>query len=42
MLKAEHSMMAEREEEKRKIHERQMAESRIPQAKKSQATTRPN
>jgi hypothetical protein len=37
--KAEHSMMAERAEEKRKTHERQMAESRIPQAKNSQTTT---
>ncbi|SRR5713101_2385591 len=39
MLKAEHSMTAEREEEKRKAHERQMAEPRISQAKNSQTTT---
>jgi hypothetical protein len=39
LLKAEHSMMAEREDEKRKMHECQMAESRIPQAKNSPTTT---
>jgi hypothetical protein len=39
MLKAEHSMMAKREEENRKAYDRRMAEPRIPLAKNSQITT---